>query len=103
MNRKPTYRELEERVHILETKLADKNRTRAQQVLCLLADEWRRSGPPGIIDARVIARKLALPLDDLRDILAPLYKDGWVDHDQGKIAVYLTPEGYEKALSLNSD
>lgn len=66
-------------------------------ILSLLAREWEKAGPPGLMDMIEIARYLDLPLDEIRQAVHPMFVSGDVDVDRLGTAAYLTPEGYERA------
>ena len=68
-----------------------------KQVLSLLAREWQRSGPPGILDIKHISARLEVSTADVYACIKPLYADGTVDVDQSGFAAFLTPEGYDRA------
>lgn len=65
--------------------------------MALLADEWKSNGPPGILDIKAVAMRLAMPVDGVHEAIAPLYQKGLVDCDRSRTAVFLTPQGYEVA------
>ena len=65
------------------------------QVLALLAMEWDRKGPPGIMDTSDIVAALSLAPSDTLAALNGLFKDGLIDMNRFKSGACLTPEGYD--------
>jgi len=64
------------------------------KVLKLLAKEWERTGPPGILDISDIVAALDLAPSETLKALKELYIGGLVDMNTLKTAAFLTPEGY---------
>lgn len=64
-------------------------------VLSLLAKEWEKVGPPGIMDVSDIVACLPLGPSQTLAAVKELFARGWVDMNALKTAVFLTPEGYE--------
>jgi Mn-dependent DtxR family transcriptional regulator len=74
------------------TELTDQELT----LLRLLANEWQKSGPPGFLETKVIAKELEVSIPDARSIIHSLFVKGFVGTDKVDIyAAYLTPEGYD--------
>lgn len=74
------------------TELSDQELT----LLRLLAKEWQKSGPPGFLETKVIAKELEVSIPDARSIIHSLFVKGFVGTDKVDIyAAYLTPEGYD--------
>jgi hypothetical protein len=70
-------------------------------LLCMLAEEWVQSGPPGYIETRRLASQLGMPRAKAKAIIRSLFAYGWVDSDEvDTFAAYLTPEGYELATLI---
>lgn len=97
MNDKPTYQELEQRIRFLENRLSAQSPSAGQRILALLADEWKCHGPPGILDIKEVSLRLAMSVDAVREAITPLYQEGLVDCDQSWTAVFLTPQGHDRA------
>ena len=69
-----------------------------KELLKLLAAEWENTGPPGYLETRILAEKLAIPPDKVKSVIHSLFVRGLVDTDEvDTYAAYLTPEGYERA------
>jgi len=68
--------------------------TEENQVLALLALEWDRNGPPGIMDISDIVAALPLAPGETLAALNELFKDGLIDMNRFKSSALLTPEGY---------
>lgn len=66
-----------------------------KKILDLLAKEWERNGPPGIMDIGDIVAVLPLPPVDTLAALQALFTRGLVDMNHLKTSAFLTPEGYE--------
>jgi DNA-binding IclR family transcriptional regulator len=64
------------------------------QVLALLAKEWDKKGPPGVMDISEIVAALPLAPSDTLSALKALFASGLVDMNSLKTAAFLTPEGY---------
>ena len=68
-----------------------------QQILKLLAKEWRHSGPPGIMDVSDIVAALGQAPSVTLQALKSLYQNGLVDMNVLKTSAFLTPEGHSAA------
>ena len=67
-------------------------------ILKVLADEWDKSGPPGILETTEIAKALGITIPDTKKLVHSLFVKGLVGSDEIDIyAAYLLPEGYELA------
>ena len=67
-----------------------------KQLLTYLANEWKNAGPPGYLEASVLAEYMHLSLDRTKSIIHNLFVKGLVDTDErDHYAAYLTPEGFE--------
>jgi tRNA G26 N,N-dimethylase Trm1 len=65
-------------------------------LLKLLANEWQKSGPPGFLETKIIAKELEISIPDAKSIIHSLFVKGFVGTDKLDIyAAYLTPEGYD--------
>jgi tRNA G26 N,N-dimethylase Trm1 len=65
-------------------------------LLKLLANEWQKSGPPGFLETKIIAKELEISIPDAKSIIHSLFVKGFVGTDKVDIyAAYLTPEGYD--------
>jgi len=65
-----------------------------------LADEWVKSGPPGLVETVVIAKSLEMTIPDTRSTIHTLFVKGLVGTDKYDLyAAYLTPEGFDIARS----
>jgi hypothetical protein len=74
------------------TELTDQEFT----LLKLLANEWQKSGPPGFLETKIIAKELEISIPDAKSIIYSLFVKGFVGTDKVDIyAAYLTPEGYD--------
>lgn len=69
-------------------------------ILILLADEWDTCGPPGILEIADLSGQTGLAVEEVREALNSMFTGGIVDMDELRSAVYLTPEGYEKACRV---
>ena len=74
--------------------------THQQNILLLLAKEWRYTGPPGILDISDIVAAVGQAPSDTFTALKSLFEDGLVDMNQMKSSAFLTPEGFEAVESL---
>jgi hypothetical protein len=69
-------------------------------LLKCLADEWIKSGPPGLVETTVIAKSLDMTIPDTRSTIHTLFVKGLVGTDKYDLyAAYLTPEGFDIARS----
>jgi Mn-dependent DtxR family transcriptional regulator len=68
-----------------------------QQLLQLLAKEWKHSGPPGIMDISDIIAALGQAPSATMQALKSLYQIGMVDMNTLKTSAFLTPEGHSAA------
>ena len=67
-------------------------------ILKVLADEWDKSGPPGILETTEITKALGITIPDTKKLVHSLFVKGLVGSDEIDIyAAYLLPEGYEIA------
>jgi hypothetical protein len=66
-------------------------------ILTLLAKEWDRKGPPGILDVSEVVAALPQAPSDTLAALKTLFEKGLTDMNALKTSVYLTPEGYAGA------
>ena len=74
--------------------------TDEKELLIMLADEWRKTGPPGYLETAVLAKRLNLSVAKTKSVIHSLFVKGLVDTDTIEhYAAYLTPEGYEIAQS----
>ena len=74
--------------------------THEQNILLLLAKEWRYTGPPGILDVSDIVAAVGQAPSDTFTALKSLFELGLVDMNTLKTSTFLTPEGFEAAESL---
>jgi hypothetical protein len=73
-------------------------------LLKCLAEEWIKSGPPGVVETVVIAKSLDMTISDTKSTIHTLFVKGLVDTDKIDLyAAYLTPEGFGIAQSKYSD
>jgi len=68
-----------------------------QQILLLLAKEWKHSGPPGIMDVSDIVAAVDQAPSATMQALKSLFQAGLADMNALKTAAYLTPEGHAAA------
>jgi hypothetical protein len=69
-------------------------------LLKCLADEWTKSGPPGLAETTMIAKPLDMTIPDTRSTIHTLFVKGLVGTDKYDLyAAYLTPEGFDIARS----
>ena len=69
-------------------------------LLKCLAEEWRISGPPGLVETTIIAKSLNLTIPETKSTIHTLFVKGLVGTDKLDIyAAYLTPEGFDMANS----
>jgi hypothetical protein len=67
-------------------------------LLKVLANGWKKSGPPGYLETTAISKELKITVPDARSIIHSLFVKGVVGTDQVDIyAAYLTPEGFDIA------
>lgn len=65
-----------------------------------LADEWRKSGPPGFVETTELAKALIISVPETKSMIHSLFIKGLVGTDKLDIhAAYLTPEGFDIAQS----
>jgi len=67
------------------------------EVLAVLAKEWKFKGPPGIMDISDIVAVLPVAPSETLAALRVLYTRGLVDMNALKTSAFLTPEGYTAA------
>ena len=73
-------------------------------LLKCLAEEWIKSGPPGVVETVVIAKSLDMTIPDTKATINTLFVKGLVDTDKIDLyAAYLTPEGFDIAQSKSPD
>jgi hypothetical protein len=73
-------------------------------LLKCLADEWIKSGPPGLVETAMIAKSLDMTIPDTRSTIHTLFVKGLVGTDKYDLyAAYLTPEGFDIARSNGPD
>jgi hypothetical protein len=73
-------------------------------LLKCLADEWIKSGPPGLVETAVIAKSLDMTIPDTRSTIHTLFVKGLVGTGKYDLyAAYLTPEGFDIARSNGPD
>jgi RIO-like serine/threonine protein kinase len=71
------------------------------RLLCCLAGEWEKTGPPGYIETSELSMKLNISISQTKSTIRSLFVLGLVDSDEIETyAAYLTPEGYELARAL---
>ena len=69
-------------------------------LLKVLADEWVKSGPPGVVETTVIAEALKMTIPETKAVIQALFVKALVGTDKIDIyAAYLTPEGFDAALA----
>ena len=68
-----------------------------EQVLKLLAKEWKHIGPPGILDISNIVAAISQAPSETLEALKSLYQSGLVDMNEIKTSAFLTPEGFAAA------
>jgi hypothetical protein len=65
-----------------------------KQLLALLAKEWEKTGPPGIMDISAVVVALPLAPTEALAAIKALFTRGLIDMNRLKTTVFLTPEGY---------
>lgn len=69
-----------------------------RNLINILADEWETTGPPGYLEATLIAQRLNISVANAKSIIRSLFVKGIVDTDEvDTFAAYLTPQGNELA------
>jgi len=65
-----------------------------RQLLNLLAEEWESNGPPGMVDTPVIAKRLCIDAEIVKQIIRSLYGTGVIDTNMGEQYAMLTQKGF---------
>ena len=73
-----------------------------KMILLLLAKEWDKNGPPGILDISDIVTALPTSSGRIPAALKNLFTRGLVDMNRLKTSAFLTPEGYDAAKDHQS-